>query len=155
VAQSIYLWGNLTAGSAMAVTVDSIGNVPTHIQANREFYNEVASFTGATGVGVGTISARPSTCTTGVAYWATDRGKWRTDTAGNQADGRLDKCTSTNTWTAGAYLPWCYPHPLVSGISCVQDAAFGESASGPMRPAIFVASILVALLLLARKGVYV
>lgn len=153
VAQAIYLWGNLTAGSAMDVSVDSVGNVPTHIQANRDYYNEVASFTGATGVGVGTFANRPATCTTGVAYWVTDRGKWRTDTPG-VADGRLDKCTSTNTWTAGEYLPWCFPHPLISGTACSKDANFGGAAESP-RYAMFIGVIILALLLLSRHHAHV
>ena len=64
------------------------------------------------GVGSGTLAARPSTCTTGVAYWATDQGSWNTSGSGPQ--GELFKCTATNTWTL-FYTPLTYPHPLVSG----------------------------------------
>ena len=84
---------------------------------NRDFYlwcnpsnsTGCSSFTGAStvgsgtngGVGSGLLSARPSTCTPSVAYWATD-----TNT--------LYQCSSTNTWTT-YYTPYTYPHPLVTG----------------------------------------
>jgi len=104
----IYFWNNFTGGSPMSVQVDSPGAVRTHIQANREFYNQVSSFDGTAGVGVGPIASRPSGCTAGVAYWATDEGEWNSLRSG--ADGRLYKCTSPNTWTL-YYTPHPYPHP--------------------------------------------
>jgi hypothetical protein len=52
-------------------------------------------------MGVGTIAARPATCTVGVGYWATDEQKFY-------------KCNSTNVWTLH-YQPLTYPHPLVTG----------------------------------------
>lgn len=81
----------------------------SQIVANRDYYIQGASFNGTSGVGVGTIASRPSTCTTGVAYWATDEGEWWAAQSG--ADGRLYKCTATNTWTLH-YTPYVYPHPL-------------------------------------------
>jgi hypothetical protein len=90
--------------------------VSNHIP-NRDFYNYAAAnnpdcgsgFNGTCGLGVGPIAARPATCTTGVAYWATDEGEWWAANPG--ADGRLYKCTSPNTWTLH-YTPYTYPHPL-------------------------------------------
>jgi hypothetical protein len=70
------------------------------------------SFNGTTGVGAGTLASRPATCTTGVAYWATDQGSWNTSGSGPQ--GVLYRCSAPNTWTA-YYTPYTYPHPLVSG----------------------------------------
>ena len=62
------------------------------------------------GVGFGTLANRPSSCTTGVGYFAQDQGSW--NTSGNGfGQGELFKCTSTNTWTL-AYTPYTYPHPL-------------------------------------------
>jgi hypothetical protein len=69
--------------------------------ANRDYYLHTPNFTGASGVGSGTLADRPGTCSAGVAYWATD-----TNT--------LYKCTATNTWSTH-YKPYAYPHPLVSG----------------------------------------
>jgi hypothetical protein len=110
----LYLWSNLTGGSPMDVAVDNVGGVPNHIQTNRDFYNQVTSFNGTVGVGVGVIASRPATCTTGVGYWATDEGEWNSRVAG--ADGQLYKCTATNTWTL-YYTPYTYPHPLQGGFT--------------------------------------
>ena len=74
---------------------------------NRDYYLGTANsgtpiaFNGTSGVGAGTLSARPSTCTPKVAYWATD-----TNT--------LYQCSAPNAWTA-YYTPYTYPHPLTQG----------------------------------------
>lgn len=111
------------------------------LAANQDFYQSTlryngSSFTGTTfngtsGTGWGTFASRPSTCTTGVGYWATDQGNWNTTStpspvaaAGTQ--GQFYKCTSTNAWTL-FYTPYTYPHPLVSGTS-------GSSAQTPPAP---------------------
>jgi hypothetical protein len=100
--------------------------VPTMIAANRDYYfhhDNTGCDAGAgsctTGVGVGTLSNRPVSCTTGVAYFATDQGSWNTTSSNSLgvqrsgADGVLYKCTATNTWTL-YYTPYTYPHPLRS-----------------------------------------
>ncbi len=124
-----YTWGNTVNGANSPAK----SNEPAYIVADRDFYTQGASFDGTSGVGVGTIASRPATCTTGVAYWVTDRGKWRTDTPG-VADGRLDKCTATNTWSVAFYMPYCYPHPTVSGTACTKDPNFGGSAPAVPNP---------------------
>lgn len=105
-----YLWSN---DSSIAINSHA-----ANVVANRDFYCShptdsecvaTGSFNGTVGVGVGVISSRPSTCTAGVAYWATDEGEWWAANAGT--DGRLYKCTSTNTWTL-YYTPFTYPYPL-------------------------------------------
>ncbi len=109
----IYLWSNRDKGLdgkgddiASVITSSGAGVV---IKANRDFYNEVAGFNGTSGVGVGLLANRPATCTTGVAYWATDQGSWNKKAGGQQ--GVLYKCTAPNTWTL-YYTPYTYPHPL-------------------------------------------
>ena len=91
---------------------------PLPLQQNRDYYlwcnasatTGCTSFNGTVGVGSGTLASRPSTCTAGVAYWATDQGSWNQSGSGGQ--GELFKCTSTSTWTSG-YLS-IFPNPLTS-----------------------------------------
>ena len=100
-----YFWLNTDPnnGNAVITTMVTVaGANANYIQANREFYQQGSSFTGATGVGAGVTASRPGTCTTGVAYWETD----------NQ---QLDECTATNTWATGVYVPYTYPDPLQGG----------------------------------------
>jgi hypothetical protein len=95
-------------------------SVYDHVKADRDYYDAVSAsaqtsptspFNGSTGMGFGSLANRPSTCTTnaseaggGVGYFAIDQG----------SQGTLYRCSSTNTWTAH-YVPYAYPHPLVSG----------------------------------------
>ena len=114
-----YIWNNKKENNA---------NIPVfireysqnHIIPNRDYYDYNASFNGTSGVGCGTLAARPASCTTGVAYWATNQSC--TDLTGmvganptTPIAGTLYKCTAPNTWTA-YYTPYTYPHPL-QGIS--------------------------------------
>jgi hypothetical protein len=96
-----YAWGN-TYNNLQQLNLAS--EYPT-IQENRDFYNQNSNFNGSSGIGVGTLANRPSTCTEGVAYWATDQG----------SNGTLYQCTAPDTWTQ-YYQPYVYPHPLVSGV---------------------------------------
>jgi hypothetical protein len=104
----IYVWSNiLTPGGYSPIyIVDYDGPV----EANRDFYQqfgtygESGSFNGSRGVGVGLLSARPSSgLTPGVGYWATD-----TQT--------LYVATGATTW-ATYYTPFIYPHPLTSAVA--------------------------------------
>jgi hypothetical protein len=97
-------------------------NTDYYLWCNAASQSGCTSFNGTVGVGSGPLESRPATCTTGVAYWATDQGNWNTSGSGGQ--GELFKCTATNTWTL-FYTPYTYPHPLVTG---------SASASAPAAP---------------------
>ncbi|MCK5475193.1 MAG: fibronectin type III domain-containing protein, partial [Candidatus Pacebacteria bacterium] len=127
-----YLWLNRDLGFdgnssdiAGVLVNNSSGD---HIQANRDYYNETLTFNGTTGVGTGLYANMPTTCTTNVAYWATDRGDWNSENVG--ADGQLYKCTSTNNWEL-YYTPYTYPHPLRTGITPPDTTAPFRSAGSP------------------------
>jgi hypothetical protein len=108
-----YFWLNRTASSITPVDTGGRGlSSTTHMIIDRDFYNEVGPFTGASGVGSGPIANRPASCTPGVAYWATNEGSWNTTLPPNTS-GRLYKCSALNTWTP-YYTPYTYPHPLQS-----------------------------------------
>src|SRR5579859_283819 len=100
----------------------TIGSSSLSIIANRDFYAEspnqaaqtspTSPFNGTGGTGHGTLANRPTSCTMGVGYWATDQGNW--NQSGSGAQGELFVCTATNTWTL-RYTPYTYPHPLIAG----------------------------------------
>ena len=123
----IYEW-NDSAGTGV-IGVWKVDDTARLI-SNRDFYPEsqnqtaqissTSPFNGTSGTGHGTLADLPTTCTTGVGYWATDQGNWNQSGlpvtgagtgVGQGSQGELFKCTSTNTWTLG-YTPYTYPHPL-------------------------------------------
>jgi hypothetical protein len=114
-----YYWGNTKNGAALipslsnelGVPCSTCGvNVPTE---NIHVWLEKTPFDGTTGVGTGLLLLRPTTCTIGVGYWATD-----TKT--------LYKCNATNTWIA-YYQPYTYPHPFRT--DCVNYPGLCDSGS--------------------------
>ena len=114
----IYIWN--TTGTPVGAAQDQGSTncdgrgLAHYLAENRDFYNYSTAVGAPQTVGVrrGALASRPATCTAGVAYWVTDAGEWDS-TNGATADGRLDICTATNTWTAASYTPYTYPHPLI------------------------------------------
>jgi len=102
----IYVWDQtIVSGASSYFATES----STFMAENRDYYLELpnagepsSSFNGTTGVGQGLLSARPSSCTPRVAYWATDANT-------------LYQCSATNTWSA-YYTPYTYPHPLAATV---------------------------------------
>jgi hypothetical protein len=127
--EPIYIWANNSSpvsgwGGSWYSNITSTAS-GARVVANRDYYAQASSiqtsatspFNGTTGTGWGTLANRPTTCTTGVGYFATDQGSWNTSSSNpygvqqNGADGVLYKCTATNTWTL-YYTPYTYPHSL-------------------------------------------
>lgn len=124
--EPMYFWNNVgdfVPGWSGMVVLNRAGE--DLIQSDRDYYlpasgiqtSPSSPFDGTSGVGWGTLANRPATCTTGVAYFATDQGSWNTSSSNphgvqqNGSDGVLYVATSTDTWTL-YYTPYTYPHPL-------------------------------------------
>jgi hypothetical protein len=108
--EPVYFFLNRTGTTITEIeTRSALYPGPNPVQLDRDVYNEVSPFNGTSGVGSGPLANRPSTCTVGVAYWATDQGSWNQSGSGGQ--GQLYKCAATNTWSL-YYVPYTYPHPL-------------------------------------------
>jgi hypothetical protein len=115
--EPVYEWMDKWGGSPSSFWLVYNGDVlfnnsDYYLWCNPSSASGCTSFNGTAGVGSGPLASRPSTCTQGVAYWATDQGDWNHSSGGSQ--GELFKCTAANTWTL-SYTPYTYPHPLVGG----------------------------------------
>jgi len=110
-----YFWGNRSTytGGLMDSGVDHTASCsPTVPVSGVNFFGNDTSH----GVTCGTLANRPTSCTTGQGYWATNQSC--TDLTGmvgknpsTPISGTLYKCTATDTWTS-FYTPYTYPHPL-------------------------------------------
>jgi hypothetical protein len=115
-----YLWSNYANGSLRSGSESTdIGN---YIAPNVNYWNYETSFTGATGLGCGTLAQMNAitTCTNGTAFWVTDQScsDLTYVTGANTVavprdahiEGTLYRCAN-NAWVA-YYSPYTYPHPL-------------------------------------------
>lgn len=144
--EPVYLWDN------EGTTVDGWGGSGNgwisdasegRVVANRDYYittngiqtSPTSPFNGTSGMGRGTLANRPTTCTAGVAYWATDVGFWNQSTSNphgvqqNGADGVLYVATATDTWTL-YYTPLTYPHPLRGESVGIVQSRIGGNPNG-------------------------
>jgi hypothetical protein len=104
-----FIWAD---AGGIGTAGDGVNASNSHLLINRDYYRETLNqaaqttssspFSGASGMGHGTLALIPTTCTAGVAYWATDTNG-------------LYKCTATNTWR-WIYSPYTYPHPNVGAL---------------------------------------
>lgn len=126
--EPMYFWGNRRGGTDWAWTAQAIPatsilryaqqlGISTAtftwsdiIKADRDYFKEVGSFNGSTGVGVGTKSQMLAIKGTkvGVGFWVKDEGDW--NISNNTKDGQL--YTWNGTAWALSYTPYTYPHPL-------------------------------------------
>lgn len=114
--EPIYEWLNTYSPVPGYKQNNTVSNTsPSVLAANRDYYQYTTAFNGTSGVGSGPYASMPSTCTKGVAYWATDKGTWNhsggTNPANYSGQGELYVCSATNQWSL-YYQPYTYPDPL-------------------------------------------
>jgi len=153
--EPLYFWNNTGSNvSGWSGSIDS-NNTAGRSVSNRDYYlpasgiqtSATSPFNGTVGCGWGTIANRPTTCTVGVAYWATDEGSWNQSSSNpygvqqNGASGKMYVCLATNVWTASygaatssgtAGEPYTYPHPLREPTGNTLTASGTTTVSGVM-----------------------
>jgi hypothetical protein len=101
---------------------------PTHPFNGRATAGSNGAAGAAPGVGWGPKSLRPPTCQSGVAYLATDEGTW--NRSGNSfGQGVMYICTNDAWPSSPSYVPYQYPHLLVTGGSGGGQGGGGETFS--------------------------
>ena len=110
--QDNYFWGSRHGVTGSLADAVGGNNTCGDVVEGTTFLDDSDS----SGVRCGTLGNLPSTCTTGMGYWATDQSC--SDLTGmigasptTPISGTLYKCTSTDTWEP-YYTPYTYPHPL-------------------------------------------
>lgn len=96
-----YIWNNTYEGAEIFPTALEEEDERWIIQ-DENYWQYESSFDGTTGIGVGLLSARPSSTTNGVGYWATDTLKlYRVE---------------NESWEV-YYVPYTYPHPMQGSVN--------------------------------------
>lgn len=120
-----YYWGNRTnfTGAFMTASINTTCSqcIENGLAENVYFWQQSNSFNGTSGIGCGTLAARPSTCNPGVGYWATTQSCSNLtglvgDHPATPIAGTLYRCTAAKTWDSGA-SPLPYPHPLRGAVA--------------------------------------
>ncbi|MGZ6440051.1 MAG: hypothetical protein ACXWRU_08365 [Pseudobdellovibrionaceae bacterium] len=113
-----YYWGNRLnmTGSLLNpyITTTCTTCIQNGLVAGVNFFADISNT--SPGVDCGTLGARPTTCSPGQGYWATNQSCTNlTGMVGahpaTPIAGTLYRCTAANTWDSGA-SPLQYPHPL-------------------------------------------
>lgn len=160
-----YQWVNKDGNTGTGVYTEPSVSDGDRLTANKHYYDcpgcvvnddtyDSEKFTGATGVGCGTIGNRPATCTAGTAYWVPNASKdptassceninaWvgRNNTIASELGGKIGTlyiCGSNNWTNATIYQPYTYPHPLrgsdgIKPNNSLTSVCVGEDCTTPL-----------------------
>ena len=115
---SSYYWNNRAGADGTKIFHAVEGkDVEGKLAENLSWWNQNDKFDGKTGIGCGTLAARPAICSPGVGYWASGQSCSFID---NRSVGRnpsvpisgtLYRCTAVGAWEE-YFKPFTYPHPF-------------------------------------------
>ncbi|MGZ3769958.1 MAG: hypothetical protein ACXVCP_08155 [Bdellovibrio sp.] len=115
-----YYFGNRTGatGNLMSAYINTTCSTcyQNGLQENTNFWQDNPQFNGTSGIGCGSLSSRPKTCTPGVGYWATNQSCSNLNglvgkNPSTPLSGTFYRCVSADHWDQGV-SPLPYPHPL-------------------------------------------